>query len=196
MNKADVPEVAKYVEAILKLMGEDSKREGLKETPERVAKAWLEMLAGYSQDPKEILSRTFDAGHYNEMIIVSHINFVSSCEHHLLPFTGEVNVGYIPKKRVVGASKIPRLVECFARRLQIQERMTVQIADSIMGHLDVSGVGVVVHATHSCIAMRGVKKPTSIMTTSCLLGTFHDSPAVRGEFLELIRGSSSGKRGD
>jgi len=159
--------------------------EVLKNTPARFVKAFGELTAGYDCDPRRILSKTFDVP-YDEMVVVRAIPFWSLCEHHLLPFSGTATVGYIPGKRVVGLSKIPRLVECFARRLQVQERLTKEIADAIRIHLQPAGVGVLVRGTHSCMAMRGVKAAGE-MVTSCLLGVIREKAEARSEFLELAR---------
>lgn len=166
----------------LQFMGEDPNRDGLLETPRRVVKAISEMTAGYKQDPRVILSKTFDVP-YDEMVILRDIEFWSLCEHHMLPFHGKVHIGYLPDKKVVGISKLARVVDVFARRLQVQERMTQQIAESIETALKPKGVGVIVHATHLCMAMRGVQKPAD-MVTSCLLGVIREGGA-RSEFLKL-----------
>ena len=170
------------VAEILKLIGEDPARDGLKKTPHRVVKAYLELTQGYHQNPSDILSTTFEE-RCDEMVVVRDIRFWSLCEHHMLPFHGAVTVGYLPKDKIVGLSKIGRLVHCFARRLQVQERFTEQIAHSMMEHLRPHGVGVLVKATHLCMEMRGVKSPAE-MQTSCLLGAFRD-PATRHEFLSF-----------
>lgn len=168
------------IKTILEFIGEDPSREGLKKTPYRVAKSYLELTEGYQEDPSEILSTTFSQA-CDEMIVVRDIKFWSLCEHHLLPFHGTAVVGYLPKDRIVGLSKIGRVVHCFSRRLQVQENLTSQIANSIMEHLQPHGVGVIIKANHQCMAMRGVRTPAE-MVTSCLLGAFRD-PATRAEFL-------------
>lgn len=170
------------VKQILEFVGEDPAREGLLKTPHRVAKSFLELTEGYRQDPAKILATTFSES-CDEMVVVRDIEFWSLCEHHLLPFHGRVTVGYLPKDRIVGLSKIGRVVQCFSRRLQVQEKMTQQIANAIMEHLKPHGVGVIVRANHQCMAMRGVKSPAE-MVTSCLLGQFLD-PATRAEFLNF-----------
>lgn len=171
---------------VLEYVGEDPTREGLRGTPERVLKTFKEMTVGYDIDPAELLKTTFDAK-CDEMIVVSGIPFDSLCEHHLLPFSGTVTVGYIPSDgRVIGLSKIPRLVECYARRLQIQERMTSQIATELNKALSPVGVGVVIEAHHSCMSLRGVKK-AGIMKTSCLLGAMKDDARARQEFLDFAK---------
>lgn len=159
--------------------------EGLDDTPKRVMKAFAEMTSGYSMDPAQILARTFPGENYDELVIVPGIQFVSLCEHHLLPFTGSVVVAYIPRDRVIGLSKLPRLVECFARRLQVQERMTVQIADAIDEHLKPRGVGVVVRAKHACMTCRGVRQPEAEMVTSVMRGALRDKPEARAELMGL-----------
>jgi len=173
------------IEDMLTAMGEDPKREGLKETPHRVIKSWREFYGGYHQDPKKILSKTFEGEGYDQMVTVKNIELYSMCEHHMLPFHGRAHVAYIPKKRVVGLSKIARLVDCFARRLQIQEKLTGQIADCIGEHLQPKGVMVVIEAQHMCMTMRGVGKQNSTMITSAIRGAFEESQ-VRNEFLQLI----------
>jgi len=175
-------EAEKSVRALLALVGENPDREGLKKTPHRVVKSLIELTSGYSEDPKGILSTTF-AEAYNEMVVVKDIEFWSLCEHHMLPFYGTATVGYLPKKKIVGLSKIGRLVHCFARRLQVQERLTEEIAHNMMRHLQPHGVGVIIKARHTCMSMRGVKTP-GLMMTSCLLGHFRD-PVTRSEFLSL-----------
>lgn len=175
------------VVAILKAIGEDPEREGLKDTPKRVVKSWKELFAGYSQDPAEILSTKFKDGTCDEMVILKNITFQSMCEHHMLPFVGKAHVGYIPKDSVVGLSKLSRLVDCFARRLQIQEKMTQQIAKAIDDHLQPRGVAVVVEAHHQCMSCRGVRKSEGVMITSSMLRAFRTDPIARQEFLALIK---------
>lgn len=175
------------VRAMLLAMGEDPNREGLKDTPKRVVKSWGELFAGYQQDPATILATTFgDVEGYNEMILLKDIPFHSTCEHHMLPFYGKAHVAYLPIERVVGLSKLARLVDCFARRLQIQERLTREVALAIMKHLQPHGCGVVIEAVHGCMVCRGVRKEGALMVTSSLQGSFQDA-ATRGEFLSLIR---------
>jgi GTP cyclohydrolase IA len=171
------------ITTLLRFIGEDPTRDGLADTPARVVKAWREMTAGYDEDPAEILSRTFEETS-DEMIMLRGISFYSTCEHHMLPFYGEAQVGYLPG-RVVGISKLARLVNCFARRLQIQERMTRQIADAIETHLDAKGVGVVLRAHHLCMGCRGVKQEETEMITSSMLGKLRNDPSSRAEFLRL-----------
>ena len=172
------------VARLLRFIGEDPKRDGLVDTPHRVVRAWREMTAGYQEDPAEILSRTFEESS-DELVILRGISFYSTCEHHMLPFYGTASVGYLPGK-IAGISKLARLVHCFARRLQIQERMTRQIADAVEKHLEARGVGVVIAAHHLCMGCRGTRQPATEMVTSSMLGTLRDDPVSRSEFLRLI----------
>lgn len=174
------------VRDLLAYIGEDPQREGLLETPKRVVKAWDEMTVGYGQDPALILAKDFDGNGYDEMVLVPNVEFFSTCEHHMLPFFGVAHVGYVPRKRVVGLSKLARLVDCFARRLQIQEQLTSQIADAIQEHLDPLGVGVVIQAKHLCMCARGVGKQQSSMVTSQMRGVLMKKPAARAEFMSLV----------
>lgn len=160
---------------------------GLKDTPDRVERAWRELTAGYRDNPEEILGTTFPTERYDEMVTVSGVEFYSMCEHHLLPFTGTATVSYIPDERVVGLSKLARLVDCFARRLQIQERMTQEIAAALEKYLKPKGAGVHLQATHMCMTCRGVKKAHPVMATTALIGTFKTDPACRAEFLRGLR---------
>ena len=177
------------VRGMIQWAGDDPDREGLLDTPKRVVKAYEEMFAGYSQDPKAILATTFgDTGGYDEMIALTDIPFFSHCEHHMVPFVGIAHVAYIPKNKVVGLSKLARLVDVYARRLQIQERMTTQIADTLFEVSKPLGCGVVVEATHMCMTMRGVSKEGASMKTSRLHGLFKEDGDVRKEFFDLIRG--------
>lgn len=176
-------EAERAVEALLRLIGEDPERDGLRETPARVVKALLEMTEGYDESPAEILSKTF-AEHSDELIVLRGIDFHSTCEHHLLPFHGVAHVGYLPGE-VVGISKLARLVHCYAKRLQIQERMTQQIAVAVETHLKARGVGVIITAHHLCMGCRGVKLPATQLVTSAMLGTLRNSPETRSEFLRL-----------
>jgi GTP cyclohydrolase I len=177
------------VASIIKAIGEDPEREGLKKTPDRVAEMYAELFAGLSMNPKEELVVGFEEGH-REMVILRDIPFYSMCEHHLLPFYGTVHVGYLPNAsgRVVGGSKLARVVEIFAKRPQIQERMTTQIADAIVDGLKPDGVGVIVQAEHMCMIMRGIKKPGSAIVTSALRGTFRHKTETRSEFFSLLQG--------
>jgi GTP cyclohydrolase I len=172
------------VETILRWLGEDPERNGLRGTPARVVRALAELTGGYTQDPAAILATVFDDS-CDEMVVVRGVEFTSLCEHHLLPFLGVAAVGYLPNGRVVGLSKLARLVECYARRLQVQERMTEQIADALDKHLVPLGVGVVLRAKHLCMGCRGVKQPTAEMVTSAVRGNLHELPAARAEFMQL-----------
>lgn len=172
---------------ILKKIGEDPQRDGLRKTPKRVASAFKELFAGYNVDVDDILNGAFFKVDYKEMVIVKDISFYSMCEHHMLPFFGKVHIAYIPQGIIVGLSKIPRLVEVFSRRLQIQERMTVEISKILYDKLKPKGVGVVVEAQHMCMTSRGIKNTTSVAITSSMLGVFEKDPKVRSEFLTLIK---------
>ena len=190
-GRVDSLEIQAAVSQILHAVGEDPTRDGLKRTPERVARMYAELLAGYTTDPMVVLNDAIFEVKYDEMVIVRDIEFYSLCEHHLLPFMGRVHVAYIPDGKVIGLSKIPRMVDIFARRLQVQERMTRQIADLIRDLLHPQGVGVVVEALHLCMMMRGVQKHNARMTTSAMHGAFRANLATRQEFLENIgRGAS------
>ncbi len=175
------------VRTILREIGEKTERDGLLRTPERVAKSLRFLTSGYRQDLDKVLNGALFSVAYDEMVIVKDIEVFSLCEHHLLPFFGRCHVAYIPNKRVIGLSKIPRLVDVFARRLQIQERLTTQIAEAIMERIGPQGVGVVIEARHLCMIMRGVEKQNSIAVTSHMTGLFRDCELTRGEFLRLIR---------
>lgn len=175
-----------YIESFFDYIGEDKNREGLKETPNRVIKSWETLFEGYHQNPATILGTVFEQGACDEMVVLKNIEFYSMCEHHLLPFFGVVHIGYIPNKRVVGISKLARLTELFARRLQIQEQMTSQIADTLMEFLNPKGVMVVTEAKHMCMLMRGVQKQTSVMTTSAIRGRFKSDAKTREEFMGHI----------
>lgn len=172
---------------LIEAIGEDPDREGLRDTPERVWRSWAELFAGYAQSPAEILSTTFEEIEgYQEMVVLSDIPFDSTCEHHMLPFSGKVHIAYLPDRRVVGLSKLARLVDCFARRLQLQERLTQSVAQSLMTHLGARGVAVVVEAAHSCMTCRGVRKAEALMVTSAFEGELSE-PARRSEFWSQIR---------
>jgi len=175
------------VESLLVELGEDPDRQGLKATPDRVARAMRELTDGYGVKPEEVVAGAIFDQDYDEMVIVKDIAFYSLCEHHMLPFFGQVHVGYLPKGKVVGLSKIPRLVEVFSHRLQIQEQLTREIAEALNVTLAPKGVGVVVEARHLCMEMRGVETPGGHMMTSCMLGTFRRDPRTRAEFLDLVR---------
>jgi GTP cyclohydrolase I len=174
------------VKELLKTIESDVEREGLVDTPRRVDKAFDKIFSGYGKNPKDLLT-IFESENYDEMIIVRNIEFYSTCEHHMLPFFGKVQIGYIPRGKIIGLSKIPRLVEIFARRLQNQERMTTQIAETLMELLDPKGVAVVVEAKHFCMMARGVEKQMSEVTTSALKGLFKKDQATRAEFMRLIK---------
>ena len=181
--------IANLVAKLLKELGEDVQREGLDKTPERVEKALRYFTSGYGQDVKEVLNGAMFVEDYDEMVIVKDIDFSSLCEHHLLPFIGKCHVAYMPNRKIVGLSKIPRLVEMFSRRLQVQERLTTQIANTLNEALQPRGVAVVVEAIHLCMLMRGVEKQNSQAITSAMLGAFRDRPETRAEFMELIKSS-------
>jgi GTP cyclohydrolase IA len=181
--------IANLIAELLKELGEDTGREGLDKTPERVEKALRYFTSGYNQDVKEVLNGALFVEEYDEMVIVKDIDFSSMCEHHLLPFVGKCHVAYLPDRRIVGLSKIPRLVEMFSRRLQVQERLTTQIATTLNEALQPRGVAVVMEAIHLCMLMRGVEKQNSQAITSAMLGTFRERPETRAEFMELIKSS-------
>lgn len=173
------------VKQILFSIGEDPSREGLLDTPSRVVKSWDTLFGGYKMEPSEILSRRFSSENYDQMIVLKDIEMFSTCEHHMLPFFGKVHVAYLPEKNVVGLSKLARLVECFSRRLQIQERLTQQIADSLMEQTGARGVGVMIEAKHFCMIARGINKQNSVMSTTALRGEFMKQ-SVRSEFLSYV----------
>ena len=175
------------VRDILENIGEDPGRDGLQRTPDRVARMWDELTEGYHIDPEALINDAVFDVEYDEMVVVKDIDFQSLCEHHLLPFIGRAHVAYIPSKKVVGLSKIPRIVEMFARRLQVQERMTVQIADFIEEVLQPQGVAVIVEGSHMCMVMRGIKKANATMTTSAMRGCFKENPTTRAEFMEILK---------
>jgi GTP cyclohydrolase I len=179
--------IADHARKILLEIGEDPNRDGLRRTPERFEKAFRFLTSGYQQDPEKLLNGAMFTVSYDQMVLVKDIEFYSLCEHHLLPFFGKCHVAYIPDKKVVGLSKIPRLVNMFARRLQIQERLTNQIANAIQQKINPLGVGVVVEGRHLCMVMRGVEKQHSQTVTSAMLGSFKDNPKTREEFLSLIQ---------
>lgn len=176
-----------HVKAILELLGEDPAREGLLKTPQRVAKALQYLTKGYEEDGKQILKSAIFEEQYSEMVLVRDIELYSTCEHHMLPFTGKAHVAYIPDGKITGLSKIARVVETYARRLQVQERLTVQIRDCIQEALSPLGVAVVIEAHHSCMQLRGVEKANALTTTSAFSGIFLKDPRTRNEFLSLIR---------
>jgi GTP cyclohydrolase I len=175
------------VRTLLLYIGEKPDREGLRNTPARVVRAYDEMMRGYKEDPKRILTAIFTEN-CDEIVLLRGVRFSSLCEHHLLPFTGVATVGYLPSGKVVGLSKLARLVECFARRLQIQERMTQQIAEALQEHLHPQGVGVVIRAHHHCMGCRGVEQPDAEMVTSAMTGLFRENAATKAEFMSLAKG--------
>jgi GTP cyclohydrolase IA len=184
--KADAP-IAPLVKQILERLGEDAGREGLARTPERVERALHFLTSGYAMDVKKVVNGALFTVKYDEMVIMKDIEFFSMCEHHMLPFFGKVHVAYIPRDRVIGLSKLPRLVDVFARRLQIQERMTQEIAQTIQELIDPVGVGVICEARHFCMMMRGVEKQHSGAVTSAMLGAFRNHKETRDEFLSLVK---------
>jgi GTP cyclohydrolase IA len=175
------------IRQLLAELGEDPSREGLVNTPQRVEKSLKFLTSGYQANVEEVLNGALFTVDYNEMVIVKDVDFYSLCEHHLLPFFGKCHVAYIPTNKVIGLSKIPRLVDVFSRRLQVQERLTNQIANTILDTIQPMGVAVVMEATHLCMSMRGVEKQNSVAVTSAMLGTFRSNPKTRSEFLELIK---------
>lgn len=192
--ECEVPgNVADAIRTLIRWAGDDPDREGLLDTPRRVARAWREYARGYQEDPAVHLSRTFEeVGGYDEIVLLKDIPFQSHCEHHMAPIIGRVHIGYLPRDRVVGISKLARLVDVYAKRLQVQEKMTAEIANCLNSVLKPYGVGVVVEAAHECMTTRGVHKPGVTMVTSCLLGSFRTVPETREEFLSAInlRGGS------
>jgi GTP cyclohydrolase I len=186
-HRKPADQIPELVEALLAELGEDPERQGLKATPGRVSRALRELTDGYGVNVDDVISNAVFDQDYDEMVVVKNIVFYSLCEHHMLPFFGTCHVGYLPKGKVVGLSKIPRLVGVFAHRLQLQERMTKEIAEALNGAVAPKGVGVVVEARHLCMEMRGVEKPGGQLITSCMLGTFRRDPRTRAEFLDLVR---------
>ena len=184
--------IAPHVRAMLEGLGEDPNREGLLKTPERVEKALRFLTQGYTQDVCALLNSALFTVSYDEMVIIKDIDVFSLCEHHLLPFFGKAHVAYIPNGKVLGLSKIPRLVDVYARRLQVQERLTVEIAEAIQQWVKPRGVGVVIEAMHFCMIMRGVEKQNSVAVTSCMLGDLRDLQPTRGEFLTLMKTKHNG----
>ena len=185
----NLEKVSRLVRELLIEIGEDPDREGLLKTPDRVARAYEFLTAGYRQDPEEVVNNAVFQSESNNLIVARDIEIYSMCEHHMLPFYGRCHVGYIATNKVLGVSKIARIVDVYARRLQIQERLTAQIAQEIMDAVDAEGVGVVMECRHLCMMMRGVEKQNSVMTTSSVLGSIHDEPEARAEFLTLINRS-------
>lgn len=188
ISKPSKAEAEEAVRTLIRLAGDDPMREGLKETPARVIRSFEEFFSGYESNPETILSRTFkEVEGYDEMIVLRDIDFSSHCEHHMVPFTGHVHIAYIPSNKVVGLSKLARLVDVYAKRLQIQEKLTAQIAHTLNEILKPKGVAVVIEAKHMCMTMRGVQKPGGIMQTSQLLGLFRSDPRTRQEFFSLLK---------
>ena len=186
-NKPSRLEAEAAVRTLISWAGDDPSREGLIDTPNRVIRSYEEFFAGYASDPEEILNRSFEetAG-YDDMVLLKNVNFESHCEHHMVPIIGVAHVAYIPNSRVVGISKLARIVEAFGKRLQIQERLTTQIANAVFKVLQPRGVGVIVEAQHQCMTTRGVKKPEVAMKTNCMLGCFKDDALIRSEFMQGI----------
>jgi len=182
----NIARVAELTRELLIEMGEDPDREGLLKTPERVAKAWAFLTSGYRTDPDDVINQAVFEAEANNMVIARNIEVYSLCEHHMLPFFGRCHIGYIARDKVLGVSKLARIIDCFARRLQIQERLTSQVARTVMDAVDAEGVGVVMECQHLCMMMRGVEKQNSVMTTSSVLGSLHDDAATRAEFLSLV----------
>jgi GTP cyclohydrolase I len=182
----DKPRIEAAVREILLAIGEDPDRDGLVRTPRRVADAYEELFAGLREDPREHLRATFDEGH-KEMVVLRDIPFASLCEHQLLPFTGVAHIGYIPRGRIVGLSKLARLFEGYARRPQVQERLTSEVADALMEMVQPDGCGVVIEAVHTCMTIRGIKKPGATMVTSAMRGGFRGRPETRAEFMAIVR---------
>lgn len=190
-SKININEIQEAIHKIIEAVGEDPDRPGLKRTPERIARMYIELFSGYQMDPAQVVNEAIFEVKYDEMVIIRDIEFYSLCEHHMLPFMGRVHVAYIPDGKVLGLSKIPRIVDLYARRLQVQERMTRQIADFIRDLLHPQGVAVVVEALHLCMSMRGVEKHNARLTTSAMHGAFRANLATRQEFLDNIsRGAS------
>ena len=185
-KEPDQKRIAALVKSLLKELGEDPARDGLKKTPERVASSLTYLTRGYRQNVKAVVNGAYFASGTNHMVILKNIELYSMCEHHLLPFFGSCAIGYISQGKVLGVSKLARIVDMYARRLQIQERLTEQIADAVMKEADAEGVGVVIRAKHLCMMMRGVEKQNSEMVTSAVLGSFRSDEKVRGEFLSLV----------
>ena len=184
----DLARLEKAVQEILLALGEDPHREGLRRTPNRVARMYAELFSGINDDPRKYVKQAFTEN-YDEIVLLKDIPFYSMCEHHLLPFIGQAHVGYVPDGKIIGVSKLARVVESFARRPQVQERLTTQIAEFIMNEIQAKGVAVVIEATHTCMTIRGVKKPGSVMVTSAMLGLFRKDARSRSEVMDLMQGS-------
>lgn len=185
-DSVDRPGIEDCTLNVLKMIGEDPARQGLLDTPKRVARSWVELTQGYSQDLEEIVNGAIFDEAANEVVLVKDIELYSLCEHHLLPFFGKCHVAYIPRGRVIGLSKIPRVVDMYARRLQVQERLTTQIADAVQSILDPFGVAVIIEAQHLCMMMRGVAKQNSVTKTSAMLGSFRSDPKTRAELIGML----------
>jgi GTP cyclohydrolase IA len=186
-TRVDEERIRAAVREILLAIGEDPEREGLRETPDRVARMYAELSAGLHRDPREHLRKTFTQK-YDEMVLVRDIGFAALCEHHLLPFLGKAHIAYLPNGKIVGLSKLARVVEVLSRRPQVQERMTEELADLLVQQLGARGVGVIVEAAHTCMTIRGVRNPDSVCTTSAMRGGFKDNPSTRSEFMSLVYG--------
>ena len=186
MNGDNMEKIELIISDLLKEIGEDSEREGLIKTPHRVAKSWMTFAQGYKQTPEEVVGDAVFNEKCDEIVVVKDIDFFSLCEHHLLPFKGVAHVGYLPKEKIIGLSKIPRIVDIYARRLQVQERLTQQVADALQDVLSPKGVAVVIEAEHLCMQMRGVEKQSSFMITSAVRGAFRENNKTREEFLSII----------
>jgi GTP cyclohydrolase I len=189
MTDSEINGISSSVLDLIKFIGEDPKREGLKDTPKRFAKGLAYLTSGYKDDPKAVLNDAIFHEQYDEMVVIKNIEFYSLCEHHMLPFFGQAHIAYIPNGKIVGLSKVPRMVDIFARRLQVQERLTTEIANVIEELLQPKGVGVVMEANHLCMMMRGVEKQQATMITSAMLGDFRKNDSTRKEFLSLIKTS-------
>ena len=187
MTEDKMRNIESLTKSLLKELGEDPKREGLIKTPSRVAKAWEYLSQGYNQNVEKLINNAIFSENYDQMVVVKDIEFYSMCEHHLLPFFGHAHIAYIPNGKIIGLSKIPRLVDMFARRLQVQERMTQEIANSLNDALNPSGVAIIIEAQHMCMQMRGVEKKKSYMSTSSMVGIFRSDNKTRKEFLDLIK---------
>jgi GTP cyclohydrolase I len=189
LDRIDLPAIEEAIRNILIAIGEDPEREGLRETPQRVARMYAEIFDGIQRDPGDVVDAFFGDEHYQEIVMVRDIPFYSSCEHHLVPFHGKAHIAYIPQGRVTGLSKLARLIEGYARRPQMQERLTAQVADALMDRLDPLGVMVVIEAEHLCMSMRGVRKPGSITVTSAVRGSLATNPSTRAEAIALMKGT-------
>ena len=186
-NSVDEARIARAVHEILEAIGEDPNREGLVDTPARVARMYTELLGGLREDPRQYVTKAFTQS-YDEIVLLKDISFHSMCEHHLMPFVGKAHIGYMPKGKIIGVSKLARIVSTFARRPQVQERLTTEIAEFLMTEVDARGVAVVLEASHTCMTIRGVKKPGSVMVTSAMLGRFRSDARSRAEIMALIQG--------